>query len=123
MAKENKLESVKDNATRKKLTTRKLDVTKEDAGFSWRGKWVGFAEGAPFNDVDSKTGELVTKTLTMAILEDDKGERLSVIADKGLQGAINEAMLSVGREYEFVKLEKVKLSKGRTMNQYDIYAV
>lgn len=118
-----KLESVAPTEGRQKLTTRKLDVTKASPGFTWKGKWVGLVEGAPFKDVDKKTGEVVEKALMHAIFEDDKGERLSVIADKGLQGAISEAMLSVGREYEFVKLEKAQISKGRSINQYDIYAI
>lgn len=120
MAKQTETQAV---ARKKKLTAKKINLAKADEGFSLAGKYVGMTQGAPFNDVDQKTGEIIQKTLTFATFENTEGERLNVIADKGLQSALTEAMVKEGDRIELVKLAKTQLSKGRSMNQYDIYSI
>lgn len=123
MANAKKLESVKETTGRKKISTRKVDLANQKPGFTWQGRYMGLVDGTPFQDIDKKTGEVITKTLKTAIFEDAKAERTAMIADKGLQSALTEAMVSEGQWIEVVKLEKQQISKGRSMNQYDVFAI
>jgi hypothetical protein len=110
---------------RKKLTVDKIDLAKEPAGFKFEGVYRGETLSAPFNDVDKKTGEIVQKTLTFAMFDYTDGREggFKVIADAGLQAALRDAMIEKGAKIEIVKLEKVSIGKGRSMNQYDIFAL
>jgi hypothetical protein len=108
---------------KKKLTVRKIDLANEKEGFTFAGKFVGTVLSAPFKHVDQETGEIFEKQLTHAVFEDDKAERFSVIQDAGLRSAMGDAMVKEGDKIEVVKLSKAKLKGGRTMNQYDIFAV
>lgn len=105
----------------KKVSVTKINLSTQKVGFTLEGKFLGFTESAPFQDIDAKTGEIVQKTMRSILLEDATGNRLAAIADKGLQSAITDAMISEGAWIKAVKLEKAQLSKGRTMNQYDVF--
>lgn len=107
----------------KKLTAAKIDLAAQKAGFEFEGKFVAFSESKPFFQVNEK-GEKVEKTLTNAIFEQDDGERLTVIADAGLKGAMEESLVTQGMNILVRKGEKVPLKKGnRMMNQYEIFSV
>lgn len=121
---ENVKQSVKTQnpAIRKKISVKTVKTSDLPTGSSFSGKFVGFTEGQPFQQIDDRTGEIVTKTLRFMVMEDlNTGERMSYVADKGLQDCISTAMVTPGQKIEVIKLEKVKLPKGRTMNQYDIF--
>ena len=105
----------------KKVSVKKINLAAEKVGFTLEGKYLGFTQSAPFKALDDRTGEIVEKTMTNLVIEDAHGERISVIADKGLQGAIGDAMIKEGAWIKAVKLDKAKLSGGRTMNQYDLF--
>ena len=112
----------KNPAIRNKISVKTVKTSDLPVGASFSGKFMGFSEGQPFNQIDEKTGEIVTKSLRFMVMEDlNTGERLSYVADKGLQDSISTAMVTNGQKIEIIKLEKVKLPKGRTMNQYDIF--
>lgn len=111
-----------ENRNMRKVTVRKINLTEQEPGFAFEGKFLGLATGAPFQAVDPKTNEVYDKSLTSAIFEDDAGERFSVIQDAGLRSAMSDAMIKEGDLIRVVKLPKAQLSRGRTMNQYDIYA-
>lgn len=107
----------------KKLTAMKIDLAAQKAGFEFEGKFINFVESKPFFQTNDK-GERVEKTLTNAIFEQDDGERLTVIADAGLKGAMEESLVIPGMKILVAKKEKVALKKGgRTMNQYDIFEI
>lgn len=115
--------SEKKTTARKKLTVAKVDLANQEPGFSIRGMYVGQVIGAPFKDVDKKTGEIVEKSLTFAVFQGTNGDRFKVIADAGLKSALLDAMVKEKDLVEVVKLKKESIGKGRTMNQYDIFAV
>ena len=105
----------------KKVSVKKVKLSDLAVGEAIDGTFTGFQQGEAYKTLDEKTGELVEKTLTQAHFLDAAGERIVAIADKGFVGAINDAMIKEGAWIKAVKLEKQKLSKGRTMNAYDIY--
>lgn len=109
-------------AIRKKISVKTIKLSDQPVGFSFKGKFVGLTKGNEFNTLDEKTGEIITKHLQFAIFEDlETGERISYVADKGLTDQLNVAMVTQGQNIEVIKLEQVKLTKGRKMNQYDIF--
>lgn len=110
-------------AVRKKISVKQVKLSDMEVGFTFKGKFLKFTTGQEFTTVDQKTGELVTKALQFALFEDEKGERISYVADKGLVDAINLAGVSEGNKIEVIKLPKAKIGKGREMNQYDIYSL
>lgn len=108
-------------AVRKKLSVQKIDLAKQPAGYAFKGKYCGTSQSEPFSKVIK--GEVVTKTLTFAIFEDDKGDRFKVIQDQGLRTALADAMIKENQTIEVVKLDKSDISGGRTMNQYDVFSL
>lgn len=115
--------SEKKTVTRKKLTVAKVDLANQEPGFSIKGMYVGQVVGAPFKDVDKKTGEVIEKSLTFAVFSNKDGDRFKVIADAGLKSSLLDAMVKEKDLVEIVKLKKESIGKGRTMNQYDIFAI
>lgn len=109
--------------TKKKLTVERIDLAKQKAGFAFAGKYIGVVVGEPFQELDKKTGELVTRALSFAIFEQTSGARIKVIQDVGFRSAMTDAMVKEGMNIEIVKREKTTLSRDRTMNQYDIFAL
>ena len=105
---------------RKKLSAKTTNLSKEQAGFTFKGKYMGLIKGTEFQQVDAK-GEIVTKAMQFAIFENEAGERNMYTADKGLQDALMTALVKEGQTIEVVKCEKTSIGKGRSMNQYDIY--
>ncbi len=105
----------------KKVSVKKINLAAQPVGFTFEGKLVGFAH-RPYTQLDEKKGELIEKTMTSIIMEDEKGERFAAIADKGLQTALDDSLIKEGMYFRAVKLDKAQLSRGRTMNQYDIFA-
>lgn len=116
---ETKSVATKNPMVRKKLSVQKIDLAKQPAGYILKGKYCGTSESEPFEKVIK--GEVVTKKLTFAIFEDEKGDRFKVIQDQGLRTALADAMVKQGQQIEVVKLEKSDISGGRTMNQYDVF--
>jgi hypothetical protein len=108
--------------TRRKISVRQVKLSDMDVGFSFKGKYCGTVVGKPFKVINEKTGEITEKTISSVIFETN-GERTAYVADQGLLGALNDSMVKEGDHLEVVKLEKVKLTKGRTMNAYDIFAL
>lgn len=108
--------------TRRKISVKSVKLSDQPEGFTFAGKFIGTVQGQPFTTIDVK-GEITEKVLTSVILENEKQERIAYLADKGLVGGITEAMVKEGDTIEIVKLKKVNIGKGRTMNQYDIFAV
>lgn len=108
---------------RKKISVKSVRLSDMEPGFTFNGKYVGQVLGSPFQAVDQKTGEVVTKQIPSIVMEGPNGERTAYLADTGLRQAFTDAMVKEGQEIEVVKLEKVKLTKGRTMNSYDIFAL
>lgn len=105
---------------RRKLSAKTVNLSKEPAGFTIKGKFKGLIKGQDFTQVDSK-GEVVTRSMQFAIFENDRGERTMYTADKGLQDALLTAMVKEGQQVEIVKGEKISIGKARTMNQYDVF--
>lgn len=120
-AQETKIDSKPKTILRKKLSVAKIDLAKQPAGFSFKGKYLGTSESEPFQKVIK--GEIVTKTITFAIFEDEQGNRFKVSRDQGLRTALADAMVKEGQTIEIVKLDKVSLKGERTMNQYDVFEV
>lgn len=106
---------------RKKLSVKSVKLSDQEIGFSFKGKFLQWTKGQPFTTVDQKSGEIVTKELQFALFENDAGERISYVADKGLVDAMSMAGVTEGLKIEVVKLPKAKIGKGREMNQYDIF--
>lgn len=109
-------------AAPRKLTVTDLKITAQAPGFTFTGKYIGTVLGSPFQAVDKKTGEVITKQIVFCVFEDTTGARFKVARDKGLETALTDAMVNEGDTIKVVKLEKINLKTG-TMNQYDIYAV
>ncbi|MGE0175398.1 MAG: hypothetical protein AB7T49_21625 [Oligoflexales bacterium] len=109
-------------AVRKKISVKQIKLSDMDVGFKFSGKFLQFTKGQEFTTVDTK-GELITKALQFALFEDEKGERISYVADKGLVDAITLAGVTTGQKIEVIKLPKAAIGKGRTMNQYDIFSL
>jgi len=108
--------------TRRKVSVRQVKLSEQEEGFTFSGIFKGFTAGTTFTQIDPKTGEVNEKQLKSMVLEDkETKERTAFLADRGLEGAIQDSMVKEGDWIEIVKLEKVNLSKGRTMNQYDVY--
>lgn len=105
----------------RKVSVNKVKLSEQPVGFEWEGRFLGFTESAPFNVIDQKTGEVVTKKLTSALFEDERGLRTSYIADMGLKSAISDANVVEGTWIKAVKCDKANIGKGRTMNQYDLF--
>ncbi len=120
MAKEQKAPK---NENRKKISVTQIKLSDQEVGFTFQGKFKGIVMGQPFSKVDQKTGEVVTANLRLVVMEDENGERIAYVADAGLIGGLEAAMVKEGDKIEVEKLEKVKLTKGRTMNQYDIFSL
>ena len=108
--------------TLKKESVKKINLAQEPVGYVLEGRFKGFVTSEPFKILNEKTGEITEKSLKSIIMEDDKGERFAAIADKGLQSAIQDSMVTEGTWIKAVKLEKASIGRGRTMNQYDLYA-
>ena len=114
----------KNPAIRKKISVTTCKLSDMEKGFTFSGKFVQFTKGQPFQTVDQKTGEIITKELQFALFETlETGERISYVADKGLIEAMNLAGVKEGDRIEVIKLGKAKIGKGREMNQYDIYSL
>jgi len=111
------------NVTRRLISTKNIQLSKKEPGFSFSGKYTGTVQGAPFTEVDQKTGEVIEKRMTFCVFECPNLGRFKVNQDKGLLSAITDAMVVEGDWIEVVKLDKVSLSKGRTMNQYDVFSI
>lgn len=110
------------NVTRKKISVKTVKLSDQPTGFTFGGRYKGEIIGKPFSVVNEKTGEIEQRTMTQMVFEDPTtNERTSYVADAGLRNAIEQAMVKEGALIECVKLEKVKLTKGRTMNQYDLF--
>lgn len=108
--------------TRKKISVTQVKLSDQPEGFTFGGKFVGMTEGKPFFVQDDR-GELKESRLTHFVFEDDKGERTAFVGDKGLVNGFETALVKEGDLLEIVKLPKTKLTRGRTMNQYDIFSV
>lgn len=104
----------------KKVSASEINVAKQAVGFEFEGKLVGITQ-KPHNDFDKESGELVEKTLHMMVIENTTGERTKFLADAGLRGALEDAMVQPGDWFKAVKGEKRDIGKGRTMNQWDIF--
>lgn len=115
-------EKTKNPAVRRKISVQTVKLSDMEVGFKFEGKFLGFNKGQPFTTMDKTTGEIITKELNFALFEQD-GSRISYVADKGLLDAINMAGVKDGDKIEVIKLPKASIGKGRTMNQYDIYAL
>lgn len=107
---------------KRKISVTTIKLSDQPTGYTFGGIYKGIVLGANFQQVDSKTGEVVTKQMRHVVFENN-GNRTAFVADTGLVQTLETAMVKEGDSLEIVKLEKVKLSKGRTMNQYDIFAV
>lgn len=108
--------------TRKKISVKTLKLSEQPVGFKFQGVYKGQVLGQPFGRLDNKTGEIVQVQLTSVIMEEG-GQRVAYLADAGLKTALVDAMVVEGQYIEVVKLEKAQLTKGRTMNQYDIFSL
>lgn len=106
--------------TLKKVSARQIKFSDQEEGYEFSGTFIGITE-KPFADVDKKSGEIIEKTLYNLIVEDDKGERFTGLADAGLRGALSDAMITKGDWFKAVKGSKIDIGKGRSMNQWDIY--
>lgn len=116
--------NAKPEAARKKLTAAQIDLAKQAPGFTLKGKYIGQVAGAPFKHIDQKTGEVTDKVLTFAMFEElNSSDRFKVIADAGLKSCLADAMVSEGMPIEIVKLAKKDIKGGRSLNQYDIFAL
>lgn len=105
----------------KKVSSQQIKLSDMPVGFEVSGKLVGFTD-KQISVVNEKTQELEEKTLTFAHLTDEMDNKIKVVVDRGFTTALEDAGIHEGDFFKAVKLEKVKLAKGRTMNQYDIYA-
>ena len=111
------------NPVRKKISVNRIKLSEQTEGFTFQGIFRGVVLSAPFSDIDKKTGEVITKQLSSVVFENADGERVAYLADKGLLDNLSTAQVQEGHMIEVVKMPKVLISKGRTMNQYDIYSI
>lgn len=102
----------------KKVSAKQIKLADQPVGFVLEGKYIG-TNSAEHVDGD---GELSTLH-TMIIESPQTGERTKFLADAGLRGALSDAMIVSGDYFKAVKLEKLNIGKGRTMNQWDIYTL
>jgi hypothetical protein len=65
-------------------------------------------------------GEVVDKFLSILLMEKE-GQRRAYLADKGLLSQMELASIKPGMDFEAKKGEKRKITKGRTMNSWEIY--
>ncbi len=111
----------------KKLTAKKIKLSDQEVGFEFAEKsvFLKFSERS-FEAPDEDTGEIVTKKIPLFLFasQKDPNDRLLVTGDKGLIQALEEAGINEGDEVDhIVKLEQVKLSGNRKMNQYDVFGM
>ncbi len=101
---------------RKKIT---MEIVKLEVGDTLVGRFVAQTER---DWTDKATGEV--KPLKTLVFENPQTlERQGLFADAGLLLAFEQAIVAQGDLIEIVKLDKAKLANGRTVNQYDIYAL
>jgi hypothetical protein len=110
-------ETTKTGRTLKKLNT---DIIKMEVGDEVEGKYIGTST-APWNEVDTKTGEVIEKELTRVFFEREDGSKFLLFQDGGLKNALANAMVKEGDFIVIEKMPQVDIGKGRKSNQYDIY--
>lgn len=102
---------------RRKLTAAEADLKNpgdEIEGF--------FLEMKEVEQLNPETAEL--RLQTKVYMETERGgERFFVWGNAGLKTAIIDSCVTKGDHIVIVKLEKKKLSGGRTKNQYDIFQI
>lgn len=102
----------------KKVSVLQIKLSDKPKGFELEGKFIGINQQ---DFTDRTTGE--TKPMHSMIIENEKAERIKFLADAGLRTAIADGMIQPGDWFKAVKGDKVEIGKGRTMNQWDVYAV
>jgi hypothetical protein len=96
---------------------RNAEILKFESGDSFTGTYKGQSTG-PW--LDRKTGE--TKDLTRLYFETAEGARVVIFQDSGLKNAMANSNVLEGEAITLVKLDKVSLQGGHTVNQWDIYS-
>lgn len=102
----------------KKVSVLQIKLSDKPAGFEIEGKFIGCNQQ---DFTDRTTGE--SKPMYSMIIENEKKERIKFLADAGLRTAIADGMIQPGDWFKAVKGVKADIGKGRTMNQWDVYAV
>lgn len=116
MAKTNTSETTQTKTrTLKKVSAAQIKLADKPVGFELEGRFVGINQSTY---VDSNGEEKMLHTM---IIENESGERTKFLADAGLRGALNDAMVVKGDWFKAVKGEKENIGKGRTMNVWDIF--
>lgn len=71
--------------------------------------------------LDKATGE--EKELTRLHFQREDGTKFIIFEDGGLRNSLANAMVKDGDYVRIEKLEKVAMTGGRTVNQYDIFSL
>lgn len=103
----------------KKVSATQIRLAEKPVGFKLKGKFISLVEREREEVVEG--GEIKLKKLYTMVIEDEAGNRTKFLADAGLRTAFEDAAVVQGDYFEAVKGEKVTLSKGRTMNSWDIF--
>lgn len=101
----------------KKVSARQIKLSDQPTGFVLEGKYVGTNQ----SEFVDKEGEL--STMHTMIIENELGERTKFLADAGLRTSLADSMIQPGDYFKAIKLEKLSIGGGRTMNQWDIYTL
>lgn len=111
---------------RKKLSVQYIDLADlKEAGETFIGTYLGQQSG---EWVDKNNGGEV-KNLVRLIFDRrnpatmESMGRVVVFQNKGLEKSLQDALVSVGDTIEIDHLGKTDLAGGRTVNQYDVFAV
>lgn len=112
--------SAKPNYERKqKLTVEMVDLKDQGENASLVGVYRGQTT-RPW--LEKSTG--VEKPLTTVVFEDpNTGARSAMFQDAGLKNAMEQSLVKEGDFIEIVYLGKTDIGGGRTVNQYDIFAL
>ena len=105
--------------TLKRAAKLSVEIRPFEIGQSFQARWIG---RTAMEKEDAETGEV--KTMHLAVFEEiDTKTRFGVFENYGLRQAISSAMVKEGEAIEVVRLEKAELKGGRTVNQYDVFAL
>jgi len=107
-------------ANLKKVSVKQIKLSDLEEGAEFAGTLKGFST-KPITVLDEKSGEVMEKELQFVDIADDDGNNVRLVSDVGFRNALEDGHIGIGDWFKGVKLAKIKLPKGRTMNQYDIY--
>lgn len=110
------------HAPRKKLNATVVSAAKMAVGEELTGTFIELTE-RPWQEVDKETGEVTEKHIPQALFEGEHGARTILMGNAGLKNALLNAGVKKGDKIAVVKMPKSDLGGGRTVNNFDIFAL